>query len=163
MPTVHVFEELIIWKLAAAQSQCVWTYIKDGCFEMDKPLADQLNRSSGSVMDNIAEGFDRFSRADFRHFLIVARGSNAEVRSQLYRAKSRGHIPQEEAIVMIQDAKKLGIKINNLIKHLDSSMYKSKAKSHSGSGSLSEPEAVYGAEDDANYLPAELFATEGLN
>jgi len=106
-------------------------------------------------MDNIAEGFDRFSRADFRHFLIIARGSNAEVRSQLYRAKSRGHISMQEAEILIQSSKKIGIKISRLIRHLDSSIYKAKAKVAEVT-SASEPEMEYSVEV-YDTLPSEFI------
>ena len=96
--------------MASLQCQNIYELIEHSRFDLDRPLADQINRSSGSVMDNIAEGFDRFTKADFRHFLIIARGSNAEVRSQLYRAKARKHITDDEAGKLIQDARHLGIK-----------------------------------------------------
>jgi four helix bundle protein len=141
MATVRVFEELEIWQMAAVQAQSVFEMIRDGRFDRDRALSDQMNRSSGSVMDNIAEGFDRFSKADFRQFLIVARGSNAEVRSQLYRAKSRSHITENEAADLIQQSRHLGIRINKLIQHLDRSSFKMKPKA--APNAVAEPFEYY--------------------
>ncbi len=141
MATIRVFEELEIWQMAATQCQTTYDLIEEGRFDFDAPLADQINRSSGSVMDNIAEGFDRFSKADFRHFLIVARGSNAEVRSQLYRAKARKHLSEEESLKAIEYSRYLGVRINAFIKYLDKSMFEAKPKE--SADAVSEPAEEY--------------------
>ena len=54
-----------------------------------------MNASSGSVLDCIAEGFERSGNAEFKNFLVIAKGSNGEFRSQLYRCFDRKHILQE--------------------------------------------------------------------
>ncbi len=132
MATVRVFEELHIWQQARAQCQQLFELIETRRLDNDTPLRDQMNRSSGSAMDNIAEGFDRFSKADFRNFLVIARGSNAEFRSQCYRCKDRGYMTTEQAEQFIREARHLGIKINSMIQYLDRSDYKTKPKGRSG-------------------------------
>jgi four helix bundle protein len=80
------FEELIAWQKARVMCREVHRVAYHGEFRRHIGLRDQICRSAISVMSNIAEGFVRYSRADFRRFLVVARSSNAEVRSHLYVA-----------------------------------------------------------------------------
>jgi len=63
-----------------------------GAFQRDFGLRDQMRRAAVSIMSNIAEGHERYSRTEFRRFLSIARGSAAEVRSQLYVALDLGYI-----------------------------------------------------------------------
>ena len=67
-----------------------------GVFSRDFGLRDQIRRAAVSVMSNIAEGFERYSRAEFRQFLSVARGSVGEVRSQLYVAFDLGYVDKQQ-------------------------------------------------------------------
>jgi four helix bundle protein len=147
MATIKRFEELEVWQLARLQCSIIWDLINEGHFKADKPLADQINRSSGSVMDNISEGFDRSSKAEFKQALIVARGSNAEVRSQLYRAVDRNWILKPDADKWTEENARIGIKLHNLIQYLARSSYKQKPSSSGFNGTvaenLSEPELPY--------------------
>jgi four helix bundle protein len=77
------FEDLAVWKKSKEHSR-------------DLALKDQIRRAAVSVMSNIAEGFERYSRSEFRHFLSIARGSASEVRSQLYLAHELGYVPDSE-------------------------------------------------------------------
>lgn len=86
MATIKIFEDLEIWKLSRQLCQVVFDFTKREIFSKDYKLVNQINGASGSVMDNIAEGFDRGSRNDFVKFLCIAKGSSGEVKSQLYRA-----------------------------------------------------------------------------
>lgn len=140
MAIIRSFEELEIWQAASGQCQQIFDLIEDGRFDFDTSLADQINRSSGAVTDRIAEGFDRFSKADFRQALVVARGTNAEVRSQLHRARSRKHIEGAEAEGFMQASEQLGQKIGSLIHHL-SSAAESSARGYEG---VDEPQVGYG-------------------
>ena len=65
-------------------------------FKRDWSVLDQINRSSSSTIDNIAEGFDRDSSKEFRPFLFIARSSASEVKSQLYRALDRKYRNKDE-------------------------------------------------------------------
>jgi four helix bundle protein len=92
MATFKSIEEIEAWKFARALSKDIYQLINNGTFARDFPLKDQISRSSGSIMDNIAEGFERGGNREFVTFLSYARGSCGEVRSQLYRAHDRNHI-----------------------------------------------------------------------
>jgi four helix bundle protein len=101
MATVKRFEDLEIWQTAREQANELWKIYNDGTFSKDYELKNQISRSSGSVMDNIAEGFERSGNKEFNNFLIIAKASNGEVRSQLYRAFDRNHISKEIFEILI--------------------------------------------------------------
>jgi four helix bundle protein len=77
---VKRFEDLEVWRKAEDLAVAVYSACGMPPFARDFALRDQIRRASISVMSNIAEGFERYSRAEFRHFLSIARGSAAEVR-----------------------------------------------------------------------------------
>ena len=68
MANVSQFEDLEIWQLARQQANTLWEIYNNGSFAKDFELRNQLCRSSGSVMDNIAEGFERNGNLEFRQF-----------------------------------------------------------------------------------------------
>lgn len=90
------FEELTVWQKAKALSVAVYRVTGSGEFARDFGLRDQIRRAAVSVMSNIAEGFERYSRTEFRHFLSIARGSASEVRSQLHLARELGYIAEAD-------------------------------------------------------------------
>lgn len=92
MATAKRFEDLEIWQFARAQANELFSVYTQGSFSKDYELRNQISRSSGSVMDNIAEGFERSGNKEFINFLIIAKASNGEVRSQLYRAVDRNYL-----------------------------------------------------------------------
>lgn len=77
-------------------SRVVYSLTCKSEFSKDYKLKDQIRASSGSAMDNIAEGFERGSRKEFIQFLTIAKGSAGETRSQLHRALDQNYITQEE-------------------------------------------------------------------
>lgn len=92
---VERFEDLIAWQKARQLTSEIYRITMHGEFAKDFGLRDQIRRAAVSVMSNIAEGFDRGSRGEFHPFLVVAKTSCAEVRSQLYVAQDIGYINQE--------------------------------------------------------------------
>lgn len=93
---VKRFEDLIAWQKARELTRVIYQMTEDGKFSRDFGLRDQIRRASVSIMSNIAEGFERFGKAEFHQFLVVAKASCAEVRSQLYIAHDIGYITQEQ-------------------------------------------------------------------
>ncbi|MDA3878843.1 MAG: four helix bundle protein [Prolixibacteraceae bacterium] len=96
MATVNKFEDLEIWQKARTICIKVNLLTQKDKFRKDFSLVDQIKRSSGSVMDNIAEGFERDGTREFIQFLNIAKGSIGETRSQLYRASDSSYISQDE-------------------------------------------------------------------
>jgi four helix bundle protein len=93
---VQRFEDLIAWQKARQLTADIYRMTATGSFARDFGLRDQIQRAAVSVMSNIAEGFDRGSRAEFHQFLVIAKASCAEVRSQLYVALDIGHINEAD-------------------------------------------------------------------
>jgi four helix bundle protein len=92
---VERFEDLIAWQKARQLASAIYRITTQGEFAKDYGLRDQIRRAAVSAMSNIAEGFDRASRSEFHQFLVIAKASCAEVRSQLYVALDAGYINQE--------------------------------------------------------------------
>ncbi|MBW8242398.1 four helix bundle protein [Muricauda oceani] len=90
------FEELDVWKLAREICNDVWIIIESTSLGKDYSLKNQMNDSSGSIMDNIAEGFERNGNREFIQFLSIAKASCGELRSQLYRCLDRKHITKTQ-------------------------------------------------------------------
>lgn len=128
MATVSRFEELEILKLAREQARVIFEMTRIGHFSKDFELRKQINAAAGSVMDNIAEGFERFSNKEFAQFLIIAKGSNGEVRSQLYRANDRNYISKVDLQNRLEFSELIGRKIKSFLDYLSSSTYKIKPR-----------------------------------
>lgn len=95
MATIRNFEDLEIWQMARKFSSSIFQLTLESKFSSEYKFKDQIKSSSGSVMDNIAEGFGRESRLEFINFLGVAKGSLCESKSQLYRALDYNLITNE--------------------------------------------------------------------
>lgn len=96
MATINSFEELNVWQKSRDLCRQVFLLLQGEKFAKDYALKDQINRSSGSVMDNIAEGFGRQGTNEFINYLRIASGSLLEGKSQLYRVPDRKHISQTQ-------------------------------------------------------------------
>lgn len=96
MPTVKYFEDLKVWKLSRDLCTHLGKLIDNGAFKNNFRMIGQIEGSAGSIMDNIAEGFERGTRAEFIQFLGYAKGSSGELRSQLHRAFDREYINSEQ-------------------------------------------------------------------
>lgn len=123
MSTITRFEDLAIWQIARTQAND-FNLIVEGGLSKDFELKNQMNSSSGSVMDCIAEGFERSGNNEFKNFLLMAKGSNGEFRSQLYRCLDRKHIPPEKFDELDRKNITLGNKIMSFINYLQNSNFK---------------------------------------
>jgi four helix bundle protein len=92
MASVHRFEDLRVWREARALSALVDEACTTHPLRRNYGLADQMRRAAVSVVSNIAEGFDRRSAPSFRHFLLIAKGSVAELSAQLYLCHDRNYL-----------------------------------------------------------------------
>jgi four helix bundle protein len=124
MATITKFEDLEVWQLARQQDKDLQEIILNTTLNKDYSLRNQISASSGSVMDNIAEGFERSGNYEFKNFLLIAKGSNGEFRSQLYRALDRKHISQEKFDFLYKKNLVIGNKLMTFIGYLHNSAIK---------------------------------------
>jgi len=123
MATINQFEDLEIWKLARAICREVYRLTNTSPFNKDFSLKDQIRRSSGSIMDNIAEGFEREGRKEFIQYLSVSKGSAGECRSQSYRAYDNKYITDEDFKKLYDKLILESQKISSFIKYLKNPDY----------------------------------------
>src|SRR5215204_7038359 len=121
MATIKAFEDIQSWQKGREVCQILGNMIDQGRFAKNYRLIHQIEGSSGSIMDNIAEGFERGTRLEFAQFLGYAKGSCGELRSQLYRAMDRHYITKEE----FESLKSMVVSISSLIQKLISYLLKS--------------------------------------
>ncbi len=126
MATYKRFEDLPIWQEARRLSTIVKHLTDKEKFARDFRFVAQITASAGSVMDNIAEGFERGSQFEFVNHLSYSKGSNGEVRSQLYRAFDYNYITKEESEEVINAYEILAAQIANFMAYLNQSDIKGK-------------------------------------
>lgn len=116
--TIRRFEDIEGWQLARELTKCVYSVAMRGAFAKDFGLRDQITRASGSVMHNIAEGFDGGSNAEFIKFLRYSQRSCSEVQSQLYVALDQAYISQDEFDSLYNQAAMTHAKVGGFIRYL---------------------------------------------
>ena len=124
MATIKKFEDLEIWQEARRLSNEIKEIVLNSELKNDFKLRDQIKGSSGSVMDNIAEGFERDGNIEFRQFLSVAKGLAGESRSQLYRVFDYGYITEEKLEKLVNEYEQLSKRIANFITYLNKQDFK---------------------------------------
>src|ERR1700752_612036 len=124
MATIKRFEDLDVWQLARALNIKIVPLLEKLDKERNFDLKSQLDRSAGSVMDNIAEGFERDGNREFIQFLAISKGSLGEVRSQLYRVMDRNIINEEQNSVLQEKCLALAGKTARFMTYLNNSTIK---------------------------------------
>jgi four helix bundle protein len=118
---VNSFEDLQVWKDSRILVKSIYQLTSDGKFSKDFGLREQIQRASVSIMNNIAEGFERNNNKDYIKFLDYSKGSAGEVRSMLYVAIDLGYISQDSFNMHYQMAINIITQISNFIKYLKKS------------------------------------------
>lgn len=124
MATINRFEDLEIWKEARRLAKEIHIISTETELKNDYRFKDQIKASSGSVMDNIAEGFEWDGNIEFRQFLSIAKGSAGETRSQLFRAFDFAYIEESKFELLKKDYENLSGKIKNFITYLNKKDFK---------------------------------------
>lgn len=139
MASIKRFEGIKAWQRARGLVNLIYSITKSGDFAKDFGLRDQIRRAAGSVMHNIAEGFDAGTDAEFRRFLVYSRRSASEVQSQLYTALDQGYLNQDEFNQLNEETEAVKAHLQNFIAYL---------KKPSRGGNFRELEADYVANPD---------------
>ena len=113
--SIERFEDVVAWQKAKEQSLQVYRSFES---TRDYGFRDQVQRASVSVMNNIAEGFERQTNKEFRQFLFIAKGSCAEVRSMLYLAEELRYLEKPAHIKLSDETVEITKILNGLIKSI---------------------------------------------
>jgi len=118
MAKINNFEDLEVWQLARTICQSVEKLLRNTPLGKNYALANQMERSSGSIMDNIAEGFGRGGNAEFHNFLSYSKGSTSELKSQSYRSIDKQLIDEASFNELIDQCNKLENKLGAFMFYL---------------------------------------------
>ena len=124
MATIQRFEDLEIWQMARKFALSIFQLTLSENFLKEYKFKEQIKSSSGSIMDNIAEGFGRESRLEFINFLGIAKGSSCESKSQLYRVLDYNYISQQTLDAYLEEANIIAGKIAAFMIYLNKSVIK---------------------------------------
>lgn len=121
MSSISKFEDIEAWQKVRLLSKAIYAYTRQGDFAKDFNLRDQIRRAVISIMSNIAEGFERGSNKEFIHFLYIAKGSTAEIESQLYIALDNNYIDRDKFNDLMGLTKSIKSLIAGFIRYLSHS------------------------------------------
>jgi four helix bundle protein len=124
MATIQKFEDLEIWQKARILSQKIYPLTFIVPIKDDFRYKDQIRGSSGSIMDNISEGFERGSKLEFINSLSIAKGEVGEFKSQLYRGLDNKYFTEESFNNLYSLADELTKMITSFISYLNKSAIK---------------------------------------
>ncbi|MCW0482609.1 four helix bundle protein [Gaoshiqia sediminis] len=124
MSKVQRFEDLKVWQSSRVLCKMIHGFTLNPEFCKDFKLISQIKSSSGSVMDNIAEGYERDGNKEFIQFLSISKGSCGECRSQLYRALDNGYISEAE----FKKASEMAIEISKMLSGFMDYLHESELK-----------------------------------
>lgn len=118
------FEEVKAWQKARDLANVFFKFSMQEPFLKEHHIRNQMLRSVGSIMDNIAEGFERGGNKEFIQFLFIAKGSAGEFRSQLYRCRDFGLMDEEKFKLLFGYVEEVSKMTMSLIKYLKQSPLK---------------------------------------
>ena len=118
------FEDLEVWQLAREICQDIEIIFETTPLAKRYSLKDQMDRSSGSIMDNVAEGFGRGGSLEFRNFLGYAKGSCTELKSQVYRSFDKKLISETSFLNLTEKCDKENAKLGSFISYLSRTEHK---------------------------------------
>ena len=110
------FRELVVWQKSKALAVATYKLTSQGAFARDFGLRDQIRRAAVSVPSNIAEGDERDTNKDSVRFLYIAKGSLAELITQLEIAKEIGYLTESELAIFDGKCSEIGKMLGSLIK-----------------------------------------------
>jgi len=116
--SIKRFEDVEAWRRAREMTRMVYRITSREQFYKDYRLRDQIRDASASVMSNIAEGFDSYSRAEFARFLTIARRSVSEVQSHMYVALDQEYVEQDDFDRIYHETEVIRKIISGFIKYL---------------------------------------------
>jgi four helix bundle protein len=112
---IDTFEDIIAWQKAKVLTKDIYASFADS---KDYSYKDQIQRASVSIMNNIAEGFERKSNKELRQFLYIAKGSCGEVRSMLILSLELGYLSKEKSDQLVQKSIEISKTLSGFIKSL---------------------------------------------
>ena len=124
MSLIKNFEDIICWKESRILNQRMGEMIDQKRFDHNYRLINQIEGSAGSIMDNIAEGFERGGNREFIQFLAYSKGSLGEVRSQIYRLFDRKVMDKKTFEILQNDCLLLAGKIGTFMTYLRNSQFR---------------------------------------
>jgi four helix bundle protein len=124
MATIQKFEDLEVWLTARSLCKEVYKLLAEPIFKNEFRLISQMKGSSGSIMDNIAEGFERNSRLEFINSLSISKGETGELKSQLYRCLDAELISKDVFEKLYVSADKITRMLSSFIQYLNNSAIK---------------------------------------
>ncbi|MBZ9539943.1 four helix bundle protein [Modicisalibacter tunisiensis] len=110
------FEKLQVWQRSARLSAELYKSLQH---LRDFGFRDQVTRPGLSIPSNIAEGMTRYTTRDKRHFLVIARGSCSELRTQIYIGMDIGYIKAQQGRQWLQETREISSMLHGLITSLD--------------------------------------------
>ena len=124
MASFKSFEDIAAWQKAREIAININELIKKDSFSHDPSLKNQIRKSSGSIMDNIAEGFERGGNKEFVQFLSISKGSCRELKSQLYRCLDLQFIKDQDFKDIYDQVDELEGKLYRLMSYLKKTSFR---------------------------------------
>ena len=124
MATIQKFEDLKVWQKARLLSSKIYLLTFLEPISSDFIFKDQIRGTLGSIMDNIAEGFERGSKLEFINSLTTAKGETGELKSQLYRGLDNKYFSPDQFDEFYNDADQITKMTTSLISYLNKSKIK---------------------------------------